>query len=225
MLLSTPHDTKASANATFGFPRWCTGWATALHSFDVLHALFPAKTGSGIKADTGGSEERSWTRFTAWVPRSLSGTHFQLQPLHRQQDFVFEFMVTNHTNIPYGHAHGRPATVLFELCAGPASVLIGGSTETVTSSSPPIHERRFILGIQTRHVAESRPILSIPISCLLVRIGGTRVRGPLPQDSRTLRCRLWRSNKPYILSILSYMHVIYENIHKRVFCSSHMRRR
>ena len=26
------------------------------------------------------------------------------------------------------------------------------------------------------------------------------------------------SNKPYILSILSYMHVIYENIHKRVFC-------
>ena len=27
-----------------------------------------------------------------------------------------------------------------------------------------------------------------------------------------------RSNKPYILSILSYMHVIYENIHKRVFC-------
>ena len=28
------------------------------------------------------------------------------------------------------------------------------------------------------------------------------------------------SNKPYILSILSYMHVIYENIHKRVFCSS-----
>ena len=27
-----------------------------------------------------------------------------------------------------------------------------------------------------------------------------------------------QSNKPYILSILSYMHVIYENIHKRVFC-------
>ena len=31
---------------------------------------------------------------------------------------------------------------------------------------------------------------------------------------------LGRSNKPYILSILSYMHVIYENIHKRVFCCS-----
>ena len=29
---------------------------------------------------------------------------------------------------------------------------------------------------------------------------------------------LWTSNKPYILSILSYMHVMYENIHKRVFC-------
>ena len=29
---------------------------------------------------------------------------------------------------------------------------------------------------------------------------------------------LGASNKPYILSILSYMHVIYENIHKRVFC-------
>ena len=30
------------------------------------------------------------------------------------------------------------------------------------------------------------------------------------------------SNKPYILSILSYMHVIYENIHKRVFCYAWM---
>ena len=31
------------------------------------------------------------------------------------------------------------------------------------------------------------------------------------------------SNKPYILSILSYMHVIYENIHKRVFCCTRRR--
>ena len=33
-------------------------------------------------------------------------------------------------------------------------------------------------------------------------------------------CGSSRSNKPYILSILSYMHIIYENIHKRVFCYS-----
>ena len=33
------------------------------------------------------------------------------------------------------------------------------------------------------------------------------------------RAKPTASNKPYILSILSYMHVIYENIHKRVFCS------
>ena len=40
------------------------------------------------------------------------------------------------------------------------------------------------------------------------------------KTKHTVVVQLSSSNKPYILSILSYMHVIYENIHKRVFCYS-----